>query len=78
MHHRIKTGNVTGRLQGVGCRQTGTHAGRIAYRCVARVDDVKYPFDGVYTKASRRIVYCKRDLPPIPSESIPVSARCTL
>jgi hypothetical protein len=78
MDHRIKTGNVEGRLQGVDCRHTGTQAGRVAYRCIARVDDVKYPFVGVYAKASKRIAYCKRDVPPIPSESIPVSARCTL
>ena len=78
MDHRIKTGNVQGRLQRIACRHTGTQAGRVAYRCVVQVQDVKYPFVGVYTRASKRLVYCKRDLPPIPSESIPVSARCTL
>jgi len=78
MDHRIKTGNIEGRLQRVQCNPSGAQAGRVAYRCVASVDDVKYPFVGVYTKASKRITYCKRDLPPIPSESIPVSARCTL
>jgi hypothetical protein len=76
--HRIKTGNVQGRVQRIDCRHTGTQAGRIAYRCVVQVQDVKYPFVGVYASASKRITYCKRDLPPIPSESIPVSARCTL
>jgi hypothetical protein len=78
VEHRIKTGNISGRLQRIDCRHTGTQAGRIAYRCVAQIQHVQYPFVGVYTRASRQIVYCKRDLPPIPSESIPVSARCTL
>jgi hypothetical protein len=76
--HRIETGNVQGRLQRIDCRHTGTQAGRVAYRCVVEVQNVNYPFVGVYAKATNRIIYCKRDLPPIPSESIPVSAKCTL
>jgi hypothetical protein len=32
----------------------------------------------VFTRASKHITYCQRDAPPIPTERIPVSARCTL
>jgi hypothetical protein len=78
MTHRIKTGNVDGKLQKVGCKRSGSQPGRIAYSCVAEAGNVKYPFLGVFTTADKRITYCKRDLPPIPSENIPVSARCRL
>ncbi|MFZ0385051.1 MAG: hypothetical protein WAL22_05270 [Solirubrobacteraceae bacterium] len=78
MRHRIKTGNVSGRLQKVRCRASGAQAGREAYRCTAEAGDVNYPYVGVFTKASKHITYCQRDAPPIPTERIPVSARCTL
>jgi hypothetical protein len=78
IRHRLKTGNIQGRVQKVGCHRSGARGGRVAYSCVAQVQNVKYPFVGVFTVNSKRITYCKRDLPPIPSENIPVSARCTL
>lgn len=78
IRHRLKTGNIQGRVQKVGCHRSGARRGRVAYSCIAQVQNVKYPFVGVYTAKSKRITYCKRDLPPIPSENIPVSARCTL
>ena len=43
-----------------------------------RSGNVNYPFVGVFTEDQAALTYCKRDLPPIPSENIPVSARCTL
>lgn len=78
IRHRLKTGNIQGRVQKITCHRSGARDGRIAYSCVAQVQNVKYPFVGVFTEHSRRITYCKRDLPPLPSENIPVSARCTL
>jgi hypothetical protein len=78
MGHRIKTGNVPGHLQKVRCRRAGSRTGHIAYRCVAEANNVNYPFVGVFTDKTKRITYCKRDLPPIPSENIPVSQRCRL
>ena len=38
---------------------------------------MNYPFDVVVTPANRRLTYCKRDYPPVPSMNIPVTARCT-
>jgi hypothetical protein len=78
MRHRIKTGNVSGRLQKVRCHAAGSRAGRVAYRCVAEAGNVNYPYVGVFTKATKHVTYCQRDAPPIPTERIPVSARCTL
>jgi hypothetical protein len=78
IRHRLTTGNIQGRVQKVGCRRAGASGGRVAYSCVAQVQNVKYPFVGVFTAKSKRITYCKRDVPPIPTENIPVSPRCTL
>jgi hypothetical protein len=78
IRHRLKTGNIQGRVQKIGCHRSGARGGRVAYSCVAQVQNVKYPFVGVFTAKSKRITYCKRDAPPIPSENIPVSPRCRL
>jgi hypothetical protein len=78
IRHRLKTGNIQGRVQKVGCQRSGARTGRVAYSCVAQVQNVKYPFVGVFTAKSKRITYCKRDLPPVPSENIPVSPHCRL
>jgi hypothetical protein len=78
MQHRVKTGDVPGQLQKVQCRASGSQSGRFAYGCVAEAGNVNYPYVGVFTKSTRRVTYCQRDAPPIPSERIPVSARCTL
>jgi hypothetical protein len=78
IRHRLKTGNIQGRLQKIDCHRSGAHGGRVAYSCVAQVQNVKYPFVGASAAKSKRITYCKRDLPPLPSENIPVSPRCRL
>jgi hypothetical protein len=78
IRHRLKTGNIQGRVQKVGCHRSGARGGRVAYSCIAQVQNVKYPFVGVATASSKRITYCKRDAPPIPTENIPVSPRCRL
>ena len=78
INHRIETGNISGRLQKINCGGSGARPGRVAYQCVAEVSDVNYQFVGVFDRSSKRITYCKRDPPPIPSEKIPVSPRCRL
>jgi hypothetical protein len=78
IRHQLKTGNIQGQVQKLGCHRSGARRGRVAYRCVAQVQNVEYPFVGVFTVKSKRITYCKRDAPPIPTENIPVSARCRL
>jgi hypothetical protein len=74
----LKTGDIQGRIQRIACHRAGARGGRVAYHCVAQVQNVKYPFVGVYVAKAKRITYCKRDAPPLPSENIPVSRRCRL
>jgi hypothetical protein len=78
VRHRVKTGNIQGRVQKIGCHRAGARRGRVAYSCIAQVQNVNYPFVGTFTAKSKQITYCKRDLPPLPSENIPVSPRCRL
>ena len=79
IRHRLKTGNVSGRLQKVGCHAVGRRRPDASPIAASReVQNVNYPYVGVFTKTTRHVTYCKRDLPPIPTENIPVSARCTL
>jgi hypothetical protein len=78
IRHRLKAGSIQGKVQKVGCHRSGARSGRIAYHCVAQVQNVKYPFVGVYTPTNKRVTICKRDPPPLRSENIPVSRRCRL
>ena len=78
LRNGLKTGDIQGRIQKIDCRRSGARAGRVAYHCVAQVQNVKYPFLGVYVAKTKRITYCKRDFPPVRSENIPVSRRCRL
>lgn len=78
IHNGLRTGDIQGTVQRIGCHHSGARAGRVAYRCVAQVQNVKYPFVGVYVAKTQRITYCKRDPPPVRSENIPVSRRCRL
>lgn len=78
MAHRIAIGNASAPLQKVACGRSGRRGGRIAYHCIAEAADVNYPFLAVLTPRAHRGAFCKRDFPPVPSENIPVSARCRL
>jgi hypothetical protein len=78
MSGRINRGTIDGTLQRVTCARAGQRAGTLAYDCTAVVADVNYPYLGVIDLAARRLTYCKRDEPPVPSQNIPVSSRCEL
>lgn len=78
MRHRIATGNLDGPLQTVSCHQSGRRGDRIGFRCNAKADGENYPFLAVATPSAHHAVYCKRDIPPAPTENIPVSSRCRL
>ena len=71
----IAKGIVDGPLQHVRCTPHRS-GGRIGLSCVATANDVNYDFVGVVDVPVRRLTYCKRDQPPVPSMNIPVSARC--
>lgn len=76
MNQRIDKGTIDGTLQRVTCAPHGGRPGMPAFHCTAVVADVNYPYLGVADLAARRLTYCKRDAPPVPSQNIPVSPRC--
>ena len=75
-NHTIDNAVIEGPLIRVTCTGTGTHAGRPAFRCSAVADGISYPFFGVVNLRARRVTYCKRDAPPVPSLNIPLNRRC--
>lgn len=76
MSNLIAKGAIPGPLQRVRCTHSGGRAVRLGFSCVATANNVNYDFLGVVDVRARRITYCKRDEPPVPSQDIPVSARC--
>ncbi len=73
----INKGVIDGPLQRTRCTRHGGGAGRPAFSCVATANNVNYDYVGVVDVSARRLTYCKRDEPPVPSEDIPVSPSCT-
>ncbi|HEY3726425.1 MAG TPA: hypothetical protein VGL51_04575 [Solirubrobacteraceae bacterium] len=77
MKRRIARGELAGPLQRTSCRARGPQTGpRRAFGCTAVAGSVSYPFVGVIDETARRVIYCKRDPPPAPSDNVPVSPRC--
>jgi hypothetical protein len=72
----VNRGIIDGPLQKIRCTRHGGGAGTPAFSCVATANDVNYDFVGVANVRARRLTYCKRDEPPVPSMNIPVSPRC--
>jgi hypothetical protein len=78
MNRRIASGQIGGPLRRVSCRGDGSSARQSGFSCTAAAGGFNYAFVGVLDDRARRVTYCKRDPPPVPSENIPVSRRCTL
>jgi len=76
MRTQIRRGLIDGRLTRSGCTRAGGNGSRQVWHCTVVVASVNYLFDGVVEPAAERLTYCKRDLPPVPSMNIPVSASC--
>jgi hypothetical protein len=73
----VNRGVVDGPLQRVRCTRHGGRTGDLGFSCVATADNVNYNFVGVIDTSAHQLTYCKRDEPPVPSQNIPVSPRCT-
>jgi hypothetical protein len=74
---QIAAGAISGPLQPARCQASGPRApGRRGFSCTVVAGSVSYPFLGVVDTAARRITFCKRDPPPVPSDNVPVSRRC--
>lgn len=74
MTARINAGQIEGPLARVRCVAAG---GGSAYSCTAIAARVNYDYLGVADPTARRVTFCRRDPPPVPSVNIPVSRRCT-
>ena len=77
MSAQIGHGWIDGPLMRSSCERAGGSSARQVWHCTVVAANVNYPFDAVVEPVSRQLTYCKRDLPPVPSMNIPVSARCT-
>ena len=77
MAAQVAGGAIAGPLKATRCRARGvaTPGGR-SYSCTVLAGGVIYPFLAVVDARAGRITYCKRDQPPVPSDSVPISRRC--
>jgi hypothetical protein len=75
----ISRGIVDGPLKRSACIRLAPHRGRttLPFRCAVIAGGLGYPFLAVVDVRARKITYCKVDAPPVPSDNIPVSRRCT-
>jgi hypothetical protein len=73
---QIAGGSIDGPVKLVRCAGRGSSDGRHAFSCDVSAGGVKYPFLGVVDTRARRITFCKHDVPPVPSDSVPVSSLC--
>lgn len=73
MTQRINAGQIEGPLDRVRCVGAGA---RTAFSCTATAAGVNYDYLGVADLRARRVTFCRRDPPPVPSENVPVSRRC--
>jgi hypothetical protein len=74
MNRRIALGTIAGSLQRVACSPVSRRA-PIVFDCAAYDADVRYLYVGV--ARGRALVYCRKELPPVPGEHVPLSPRCT-
>ncbi|MGA2012984.1 MAG: hypothetical protein ABSH51_20935 [Solirubrobacteraceae bacterium] len=74
MTARIDGGQISGPLARIVCARAGSAT---AFSCTATAADVNYDYVGVVDPRARRLTYCRRDPPPVPSQNVPVSPRCT-
>jgi hypothetical protein len=72
----VNQGFINGPIEHAGCRALAPHAAR--FSCTVVAANISYPFLGVVDVSAGRITYCKKDQPPVPSQNIPVSRRCTV
>lgn len=74
----VGDGALDGPLQRSSCAPAGTpgKAGQ-RFSCTVSAAGVSYPFVGVVDARAHTVVYCKRDPPPVPSQNVPLSPRCS-
>jgi hypothetical protein len=75
--HSVNQGFINGPIERSRCGALAPHAHTLRFQCTVVAANISYPFLGVVDVSTNRITYCKRDEPPVPSENVPVSRRCT-
>jgi hypothetical protein len=75
---QIARQTIYGPLGKSSCTQTASRGAQQGFSCAVSVNGLPYPFVAVVDLHARSITYCKRDPPPVPSENVPVSAKCLL
>jgi hypothetical protein len=74
MQARIADNDAGPPLRPARCHPTVTLGGRHGFACTVLAGGVYYDFVGVLR--ARSITLCKRDPPPVPSETVPLDRRC--
>jgi hypothetical protein len=74
---QVDQGFVNGPIERTTCTALKPHGSTVPFKCTVRAAHIGYPFLGVVDATAKRITYCKQDPAPIPSQTIPVSRRCT-
>jgi hypothetical protein len=75
--HSVNQGFINGPIEHVGCAAVKPVGRVLRYHCTVVAANINYPFLGVVDVRTKQITYCKKDPPPVPSENVPVSKRCT-
>jgi hypothetical protein len=78
MQERINENLAGPPLKPAACVLTNAIGPRRAYSCKVLAGGVYYDFVGVTDISARRLVLCKRDVPPVPAEAVPLDPICTL
>lgn len=74
---QVRQGGISGPLTAAHCHPVGPAAAtRRAFRCTIESGGVVYPYLGVVAINARRVTFCKRDPPPVASDSVPISPLC--
>lgn len=76
MNSKIQRALIGGTLQHVVCRKAGGRGARLGFTCVATAADVNYNYVGVIQRHTHRLVWCRKDAPPVPNQPVPLSRRC--
>lgn len=77
INYNVNQGFINGPIQHTGCTALKPRGHVLRFRCTVLAANIQYPFLGVVDVRTGQITYCKRDPPPVPSENVPVSRRCT-
>jgi hypothetical protein len=77
INHNVNQGFINGPIEHVGCTTLKPTGHVLRYRCTVEAANIEYPFLGIVDVSSNQVTYCKKDPPPVPSENVPVSKRCT-